>query len=483
MYDVRKLLLSVVALVGMSTVYAQTDGVQTDGVQTYGAQTDGVQMAGAQTDGAQTDVVQMAGTQMGGHQWTLKECIDYAEQHSIEIWRAKALAEQAKVEVLQNKAEWLPSLSASTSHRVLYTPFLKASNGVDIDKVNYNGSYGVNANWTVWNGNQTANNIRLAKLASEQSELQNDIFLNKIKEQATQLYVQILYTEEALKVNRELLEQDRTLYNRGEELLKQGQIAKYELLELQTQVANGEYDIVNTQTQIELYKLQMMDLINLPDDVPFDIVPLTISDQQALAAIPSTDDVYQQALTTRPEIRDAELAIKKSELSYSIAKAGYHPTVDLTAGVGSNYTSATHNDYFTQMKRNFDASVGVNVSVPILDNRRTKSNVQKADISRTIAKLDKEDVESELYYSIANYRLQAVNNQQKFQSGLARLKYNKENYNAIYEKAQIGTMNIVETFNARTNLLNAQQDVLQSKYLTIYNMQMLRLYSNLPIEI
>ncbi len=92
-------------------------------------------------------------------------------------------------------------------------------------------------------------------------------------------------------------------------------------------------------------------------------------------------------------------------------------------------------------------------------------------------------MESELYYSIANYRLQAVNNQQKFQSGLARLKYNKENYNAIYEKAQIGTMNIVETFNARTNLLNAQQDVLQSKYLTIYNMQMLRLYSNLPIEI
>ena len=44
-------------------------------------------------------------------------------------------------------------------------------------------------------------------------------------------------------------------------------------------------------------------------------------------------------------------------------------------------------------------------------------------------------------------------------------------------------MNIVETLNARTSLLNAQQDVLQSKFLTVYNMQMLRLYSGETLTI
>ena len=186
--------------------------------------------------------------------------------------------------------------------------------------------------------------------------------------------------------------------------------------------------------------------------------------------------MYEKALATRPELRDADLSIRQSELNYSIAKAGYLPTVSMSAGMGSNHSSGNHNDYFEQMKRSLNASVGVSVSVPILDNRRNKSNVQRADISRTIARIDKEDIESEIYYAVANYRLQAVNNQQKFQSGLTRLKFNKANYDAIYEKSRIGTMNIVETFNARTNLLNAQQDVLQSKYLTVYNMQMLRLY-------
>ena len=416
-------------------------------------------------------------------QWTLKECLDYAEQHSNDVARVKAQAEQSKIDVMQQKAEWLPAVSASTSHSLNYTPFLKEQAEVDVDKASYNGSYGINASWTVWNGNQTANNIRLAKLAAEQSELQSEIFLNQIKEQATQLYVQILYTNEALKVNQELLAQDSVLYRRGEELLKQGQIAKYELLELQTQVANGQYDIVNTETQIALYKLQLMNLINLHDDESFDVAYVDVSDQQALAPVPPTDYVYEQALATRPEIKGTDLSIRQAELNYSVAKAGYLPTVSMSAGMGSNHSSASHTDYFEQMKRSFDASVGVSVSVPILDNHRNKANVQKADVNRLIAKIDRNDTESELYYAIANYRLQAVNNQQKFISGRTRLQYNRENYNAIYEKAQIGTMNIVETLNARTSLLNARQDVLQSKYLTIYNVQMLRLYSGEEITL
>ena len=415
--------------------------------------------------------------------WTLKECIDYAEQNSRDIARAHAQAEQAKQDVLQKQAEWLPSLSASTSHSLNYSPFLKEQAGMDVDKLSYNGSYGVNAGWTVWNGNQTANNIRLAKLSAEQSELQSEMLLNNIKEQATQLYVQILYTQEALKVNRELLEQDETLYRRGEELLKQGQIAKYELLELQTQVANGQYDIVSTETQIEQYKLQLKHLIDFPSHMPFDVATVSISDHQALVDIPTAAAVHEKALVVRPEVREADLAIRQSELSYTIAKAGYLPTVTMSAGLGTNHSSANHTDYFEQMHRSFDASLGISLSVPILDNRRNKTTIHKADISRTIAKLDREDLDYDLYNTIANYRLQAVNNQQKFQAGLARLKYNKENYAAIFEKARIGTMNIVETFNARTNLLNAQQDVLQSKYLTLYNIQMLRLYSGEEITL
>lgn len=425
------------------------------------------------------------------HRWTLQDCINYATDHSIEILKSKAQTDIATENVKRQKANWLPTLSANSSQSLTYRPFQEGATGFvngnamssSSKKTSYNGSYGINAYWTVFNGNQTNNNIKIAKLQSEESELNTLTSINTIKEQIVQLYINIMYTKEALEVNKELLKQDSVLYKRGQELLSQGQIAKYELLELQAAVANGKYDIVNSATQIDQYLLQLKQLMSLPSEEHFDIANITLDDAHTLAAVPETQSVYSSALKQRPEIKAADLSIKEAELNYKVAKAGFLPTISLSAGFGDNHSSGSNKDWFEQMKRNLDGSVGVTISVPILDGRSNKTNTRKARIEQTIATLDKEDASRDLYYSIANYRLNAYNNQQKYIAGTEKLNYNQENYNAIYTKAQIGTMNIVETLNARTSLLNAKQDVLQSKYLTAYNRSMLNFYANNQLDL
>lgn len=425
------------------------------------------------------------------HNWTLQDCINYATDHSIEILKSKAQTDITTENVKRQKANWLPTLSANSSQSLTYRPFQEGATGFvngnamssSSKKTSYNGSYGINAYWTVFNGNQTNNNIKIAKLQSEESELKTLTSINTIKEQIVQLYINIMYTREALEVNKELLKQDSVLYKRGQELLSQGQIAKYELLELQAAVANGKYDIVNSATQIDQYLLQLKQLMSLPSEEHFDIANITLDDAHTLAAVPETQSVYSSALKQRPEIKAADLSIKEAELNYKVAKAGFLPTISLSAGFGDNHSSGSNKDWFEQMKRNLDGSVGVTISVPILDGRSNKTNTRKARIEQTIATLDKEDASRDLYYSIANYRLNAYNNQQKYIAGTEKLNYNQENYNAIYTKAQIGTMNIVETLNARTSLLNAKQDVLQSKYLTAYNRSMLNFYANNQLDL
>lgn len=425
------------------------------------------------------------------HKWTLQDCINYATDHSIEILKSKAQTDIATENVKRQKANWLPTLSANSSQSLTYRPFQEGATGFvngnatssSSKKTSYNGSYGINAYWTVFNGNQTNNNIKIAKLQSEESELKTLTSINTIKEQIVQLYINIMYTREALEVNKELLKQDSVLYKRGQELLSQGQIAKYELLELQAAVANGKYDIVNSATQIDQYLLQLKQLMSLPSEEYFDIANITLDDAHTLAAVPETQSVYSNALKQRPEIKAADLSIKEAELNYKVAKAGFLPTISLSAGFGDNHSSGSNKDWFEQMKRNLDGSIGLTISVPILDGRSNKTNTRKARIEQTIATLDKEDASRDLYYSIANYRLNAYNNQQKYIAGTEKLNYNQENYNAIYTKAQIGTMNIVETLNARTSLLNAKQDVLQSKYLTAYNRSMLNFYANNQLDL
>lgn len=144
-------------------------------------------------------------------QWTLQDCIDYALQNNISIRKTRLQQQSSHEDVLQSKAALLPSLNFSTSQSVNYTPWVESGISSDgysrssIDKFYYNGSYGVNANWTVWDGNKNRNTVKLNKLAEEHAALDSAVQARNIQEQIAQLYVQILYTTEAIGVNKESL--------------------------------------------------------------------------------------------------------------------------------------------------------------------------------------------------------------------------------------------------------------------------------------
>ena len=265
--------------------------------------------------------------------WTLQECIDYAMQHNITLQRAKLQQLSAKEDVSQSKAALLPSLNASTSHNFGYRPWQDSgittvTNGTvntKVDKASYNGSYGLNASWTVWNGNRNRNQVKLNRLTEEQAELEIQETANSIQEKIAQLYVQILYLKEAVKVNEASLETSRKNEERGREMVEVGKMSKADLAQLSAQRSNDEYNIVSAQAQVENYKLQLKQLLEILGDEAFDVATpdaAMTTNEMALADVPALMSVYEQALATRPEIQSAAMAVKSSDVSIDIAKAG-----------------------------------------------------------------------------------------------------------------------------------------------------------------
>ena len=417
-------------------------------------------------------------------QWTLQECIDYAMQHNITLQRAKLQQQSAKEDVSQSKAALLPSLNASTSHNLAYRPWQESgmatvTNGTvstGIDKTSYNGSYGLNASWTVWNGNRNRNQVKLNKLSEEQAGLEIEETANSIQEKIAQLYVQILYLTEAVKVNEESLKTSKMNEERGREMVNVGKMSKADLAQLSSQRATDEYNVINAVTQVKNCKLQLKQLLEIVDDSEFDIVIPPTTDDQALAEIPSLMSVYQQALATRPEIQGAEMAIKSSDVSLDIAKAGRMPTVSLSASAGTNTNSLSNNGWGNQMKFNFNSGAGVSVTMPLIDQRQTKTNVNKARIQRETNLLALQDQQKQLYQTIENFWLDATNNQQKFRAAQATVESEQQSYSLLQEKFNIGLTNIVELMSGKDHLLQAEHNCLQSKYITILNMQMLKFY-------
>ncbi len=423
-------------------------------------------------------------TMNGQKKWTLKDCIDYAMQNNITLQQSRLQKQSATEDRKQSHAALFPSLSASTNQSVGYRPWLSSgmttvTNGTVNTKVNktyYNGTYGINASWTVWNGNQNRNQVKLNEVSEEQAELNIAETANSIQEKIAQLYVQILYMNEAIKVSKESLETSKKNEARGKEIMEVGRMSKADLAQLTAQRATDEYNIVEAESNLANYILQLKQLLEITSEEPFDIEIPAYSDEQAFAEIPSLGSVYEHALTYRPEIRNSELSLKSSDLQMKIAKAGHLPTISMTSGVATNTGSMSSNEWGHQMKTNLDASLGASVSIPIFDNRKTKTAINKAKIQHEQALLDIQDKQKQLYSTIEGYWLDANTNQQKFKAAQSTVASEQASFDLLTEQFNVGLKNIVELLMGKDKLLNAQQNRLQSKYMTILNQQLLRFY-------
>lgn len=424
--------------------------------------------------------------QAGAKSWTLNECIDYALANNITLKKNVLQQRSALEDVKQAQAALMPSLSASTSQNVGYTPWPQEGqfvvNGDQVEtrsnKASYNGSYGFNTSWTVWNGNQNRNQVKLNKLAAQQAELDSAETANLLKEQIAQLYVQILYSAEAISVNKESLATSQQNEDRGKEMVEVGSLSRADLAQLSAQRAQDEYNIVQAESNLNNYKRQLKQLLQITSAEPFDVEIPNTTDAMALALIPTVADTYAAALESRPEIKNALLGIESSELSKKIAQAGRLPSINLNASAMTNTSTMNSNSFGTQIKNNFNIGAGVSVSIPIFDNRKTKTAINKANIQQLNYELDLQQEQTTLYSDIENYWLQAVNNQNQFKSAQTATNSAQMSYDLLSEQFRLGLKNIVELMTGKDNLLTAKQNELQSKYLAILNIQMLKFYGS-----
>lgn len=417
-------------------------------------------------------------------QWSLKDCIDYALANNISLQKTQLTKASAQEDYLQSKAALLPSLNASTNQSVNYTPWVASGISSDgfsrasIDKVYYNGTYSVAGNYTIWNGNKNKNQVKLNKLVAEAAEFDSATQAVKLQEQIATLYVQILYSTEAIKVNQESYTSSLQNEERGKEMVKIGKMSQADLAQLTAQRAQDEFNIVQAESNVKNYKRQLKELLQITSDEAFDINVPNTTDAMALDAIPALNGVYAAALENRPEFKTFQNQLAQNDLTIQIAKAGKLPTISANAGVSTSSTSMNNKAWGTQLKTNFNMGGGISVSVPLFDNRSTKTQVNKALIQRESIQLDLKNQQTQLYSTIENYWLQASTNQSQFKAAKVSSESAQTSYDLLSEQFKLGLKNIVELRTGKDNLLKAKQNELQAKYMTILNLNILKFYKD-----
>ena len=433
----------------------------------------------------QTDSVLTA-----GKVWTLEDCINYAMQENISLKQSRLSEKNAEIDMKTAKNALFPNLSFSTSHNLINRPYQESSStvsGTEIlysdNNTSYTGNYGLNAYWDLYTGGRNRKSIKQEDINMKIASLDFKATANNILESIAQVYVQILFADESVKVNENTLEVSRAQCARGKELLDAGSISMADYAQLQAQVSNDNYQLVTARATLQDYRLQLKQLLEIEGPEEMSVYLPEIDDAVVLSPLPDKEVVYQNAMGIRPEIESGRLSVSASELDVKIARSAYIPSLTLSAGIGTSHTSGTDFSFGEQVKNGWNNSIGLTLSVPIFNNRQTKSAVEKAELQLESTRLDLEETGKELYRTIENLWLDAYSAQQQYLAAEEQVRSAQTSFDLTSEQFNLGMKNTVELLTEKNNLLSAQQQLLQAKYMAVLNIQMLRFYQGMEISL
>ena len=416
--------------------------------------------------------------------WTLRRCIDYALQNNIQIKTQEVALETAEASLEQAKAAQYPTLNFSSSfganfHNVnTYNEYMEKTAGVSMSN-----NFGLNSGLTLYQGGRLRNTVKQSQVQRDATELDTEQARIDLEISVAQAFLQVLYNHEALDLNRQAEELSARQVERGEQLFQAGSISRVELAQLKSQHSSDQYQTVSAENTLEASRLKLKQLLELGLDQPFDIQYPPVDDAVVGAPIPDLADVYAEALATLPQMRSSALDIESADLAVKIAKGSAMPSISMNAGLSTGYSSGTGVTYFDQLGNKLGESVGLNLSLPIFNNKQVRTNVRRAELQLENARLQEESTRKQLLSTLESLRNDAVSAQQRYFASKAQLEASTESFRLVTEQFNAGIKNTVELLNEKNNYLNALSQQLQAKYQALLAEKLLERYMNQPLDL
>ena len=401
--------------------------------------------------------------------WTLQECLDYAYQNNIQVRQSRNNQLSGIEDTKQAKAALFPSLVASTTQSYTNYPSSEVT-----DNNSYTGTYGITAGMTIFEGGKLRTEVKRQKVQNQMDALSVEESVNDIRIAIVQAYMQCLYAADAVRINRSTAEASKAQRDRAEEMLRTGSISRVDFAQLQSQYSSDEYQIVVAGSTLDDYKLQLKQLLEL--DIMEEMNPAVpgVKEENVLKALPPKNEVYETALKVMPQIRRGELGIEAAKLEEKSARAGFFPSISLSASVGTGHMSNNDFESGSQIWNRFNENVGLTLNIPIFSNRKNRTAVNKAKIALNDSYLEWTSLQKELLRNVESAYLDAVSAQAQYLSAREKEKYARESYELTSEQFR------VELITAQNEYSAAQQQVLQAKYLTLLSIELLNIYQGLP---
>lgn len=419
---------------------------------------------------------------------TIEDAIRIALENNYQLKQAEnnlAISDNA---VLNARADFLPSLSASyNGTRRVGQQFDQTT--VTFENVTTNTMGGnINSSITIFNGFNNINSLRRANTNRSIQQEDSQRLRESIIFTTASRYLQVVLNEELLKISRENLSVAEQQYNRIEAQVEVGRSPNVDLLNQASIVANEELTVIQRENALESSLAQLMRIMQDESGAEYTLIMPDVEELQLIPLDLNLQELVQTALQNRRDLRAQQLTIERNQYDETIARANLLPTINASLGISGSY-----NDRFRSFDlelersvplgfrdqffdRNVNRFIGFNIQIPIFDNLNRRTNLQNTQITLKNSQLELDNIRFQVNEEVRQAYNDYMSIVKELESTEKALIAAERAYETEFQRYEVGASTLIELNQANANFVQAQSNRIQTIYNFIFQEKVLDFY-------
>lgn len=455
--------------------------------------------------------------------WDLQRCVAYAITNNISVKQADVQARITALSVKLQQAGKYPNLSFSSSAGYNFGRSIDpTTNQFGTDRVFFN-NYQLQSNVNLFNWFSQRYAIEASKLDKQAADAAVDKARNDIALNVAVGYLQTLLAYEQVDVSKVQINQSLSQLEIVQKRVNAGALPELNLLEVQSQLASDSAAYITAYSTYQQNLIQLKALLNLDMAVPFDIAT---PDVNSIPVEPlgdlQPDFVYQQAIKNLPQQRVNQFRYQSALKNIQVARSSMYPTLSAFIAVGSTYAPSFPDQEKAKFLPGFDTSkrafvevapgilnpilspsftvpnagygrqvlnlnlgqrIGLNLSVPIFNNRQLRTNWERSKLNAESIKLQLEQDNLNLQADIYNAYTNAVNAQQRYLAAEKAVGTSQKAFEFSQKRYDANLLSIFELLTNQNNLNRARLSALAAQYEYVFRMKLLEFYKGQGLKL
>lgn len=449
--------------------------------------------------------------------WTLEQCIKRAQERNLDVRNAALDADLA--DKVHEQAYWsfLPNLNGAATHGYNWGKTIdQYTNTFATDRVRTNNLY-LSSDVTLFQGGRKHQELKQASLDEQAAGKGLEAARNNVSMAVVRAYLDLLGLLEQQQAAETQAAATRQQATATEALVDAGRLAKADLYEIRSQLAQEEYDAVNLGIQAEQARLTLVQLLQLDamEAQGFRVASPAIGALAPVEPTATEADVLAKVLATNPAWAQAELQRQSAERAIAVAGSAALPGLSFNASLGTGYsgrnfevvglpvqdgsvligTTADDVPVFapsysqaTQVKSlsqqlddNLNESVGFTLSIPIFNNMGNRLAKDRARIQFERSKNEVERQRNSLQTDVQNALTAQRGAYRQYISAKLAVEAAEESVRMANERFAQQAITVTDLNVAKARLQQGTARLIQAKYAWLMASGSLDILQGLPI--